>query len=179
VKAFRLLEAEQLPMLVDVPKPKAGSGQVVNKVGGAGLCHTDLALIRRKKALHALALGIKRILRFPLAVAFVVIALALAAGFGVARIKVDDSLSQLFRSDTPEFKQYEEVTRRFPSSEFDVLVVIEGKTLLARESVNAGAKTGQCGGAKPSQFGRGRRAGFPRLPWRRWKRNARRERFSV
>jgi uncharacterized protein len=138
VKAFRLLEAEQLPMLV-VPKPKAGSGQVVNKVGGAGLCHTDVALIRRKKALHALALGIERIglvsLRFPMAVAFVVIALAIAAGFGVARIKVDDSLSQLFRSDTPEFKQYEEVTRRFPSSEFDVLVVIEGKTLLARESI--------------------------------------------
>ena len=67
-----------------------------------------------------------------MAVAFVVIALAIAAGFGVARIKVDDSLSQLFRSDPPEFKQYEEVTRRFPSSEFDVLVVIEGKTLLAR-----------------------------------------------
>jgi uncharacterized protein len=124
-------------MLVDVPKPKAGSGQ--DKVGGAELCHTDLALMHRKKALHALALGIERIglvsLRFPLAVALVVIALAIAAGFGVARIKVDDSLSQLFRSDTPEFKQYEEVTRRFPSSEFDVLVVIEGKTLLARESI--------------------------------------------
>jgi uncharacterized protein len=125
VKAFRLLEAEQPPMLVDVLKHKAGSGQ--DKVGGA------------EKALHALALGIERIglvsLRFPLAVALVVIALAIAAGFGVARIKVDDSLSQLFRSDTPEFKQYEEVTRRFPSSEFDVLVVIEGKTLLARESI--------------------------------------------
>jgi hypothetical protein len=49
--------------------------------------------------------------------------------------KVDDSLSQLFRSDTPEFRQFEEVTRRFPSTEFDVLVVIEGKTLLDRESV--------------------------------------------
>jgi hypothetical protein len=65
-------------MLVDVPKPKAGSGQ--DKVGGAKLCHTDLALMRRKKALHALALGIERIglvsLRFPLAVALVVIALA-------------------------------------------------------------------------------------------------------
>ena len=137
MKAFRLLEAEQPPMLVDVPKPKAGSGR--DKVGGAELCHTDLALMRRKKALHALALGIERIglvsLRFPLAVALVVIALAIAAGFGVARIKVDDSLSQLFRSDTPEFKQYEEVTRRFPLSEFDVLVVIEGKTLLARESI--------------------------------------------
>jgi uncharacterized protein len=66
-----------------------------------------------------------------------VIALAIAAGFGVARIKVDDSLSQLFRSDTPEFKQYEEVARRFPSSEFDVLVVIEGKTLLAWESIGS------------------------------------------
>jgi hypothetical protein len=115
VKAFRLLEAERPPMLVDVPKPKAGSRQVVNKVDGAGLCHTDLALMHRKKALHALALGIERIglvsLRFPMAVAVVVIALAIACGFGVARIKVDDSLSQLFRSYTPEFKQYEEVTR--------------------------------------------------------------------
>ena len=81
MKAFRLLEAEQLPMLVDLPKPKAGSGQ--DKVGGAELCHTDLALMHRKKALHALALGIERIglvsLRFPLVVALVVIALALAA----------------------------------------------------------------------------------------------------
>jgi len=88
---------------------------------------------------HTLALGIERIgfvsLRFPIAVALVAVALAIAAGFGVTRLKVDDSLSQLFRSDTPEFKQYEEVTRRFPSSEFDVLLVIEGKTLLARESI--------------------------------------------
>ena len=51
------------------------------------------------------------------------------------RIKADDSLSQLFRSDTPEFKQYEEVTKRFPSSEYDVLVVVEGKTLLERDSL--------------------------------------------
>ncbi|MGH6823532.1 MAG: RND transporter, partial [Methylocella sp.] len=92
-----------------------------------------------KQRRHALALGIERIglisLRIPLAVALVAVALATAAGFGVTRLKIDDSLSQLFRSDTPEFKLYEEVTRRFPSSEFDVLVVIEGKKLLERESV--------------------------------------------
>lgn len=92
-----------------------------------------------KKPLHALALGIERIglvsLYFPRAVAFAAILLAIAAGFGVTKLNVDDSLSQLFRSSTPEFKQYEEVTRRFPSSEFDVLTVIEGKGLLARESV--------------------------------------------
>ena len=54
---------------------------------------------------------------------------------GIERLKVDDSLSQLFRSETAEFRQYEEVTRRFPSSEFDVLVVVEGKTLMARPSI--------------------------------------------
>jgi hypothetical protein len=53
VKASRLLEAEQLPLLVDVPKPKARSGQGANKVGGARLCHTDLALMRRTAALSA------------------------------------------------------------------------------------------------------------------------------
>ena len=53
----------------------------------------------------------------------------------MARLKVDDSLSQLFRSDTPEFHQFEDVTRRFPSNEFDVLVVVTGKTLLERNSL--------------------------------------------
>jgi hypothetical protein len=57
------------------------------------------------------------------------------AGFGVARIKIDDSLSQLFRSYTPEFKLYERETRLFPSSEFDVLIVLNGNTLLERSSI--------------------------------------------
>jgi uncharacterized protein len=86
-----------------------------------------------------LALGIERMglvsLKVPWLVAIVVVLLSIGATFGVDRIKVDDSLSQLFRSDSPEFKQYEEVTRRFPSSEYDVLVVVEGKQLLARDSL--------------------------------------------
>ncbi len=65
---------------------------------------------------HDLALGVERLglisLRFPWLVAIVALALAIAAGFGVARLRVDDSLSQLFRSDTPEFRQYEEVTQQ-------------------------------------------------------------------
>ena len=83
--------------------------------------------------------GLERIglisLRYPYIVAIVAVALCIAAAFGVVRIKVDDSLSQLFRSDTADFKQFEDVVRRFPSSEFDVLVVIEGKTLLERNSI--------------------------------------------
>jgi predicted RND superfamily exporter protein len=86
-----------------------------------------------------LAFGLERIglisLRYPFAVALAVLLLSLAAAVGVTRLKIDDSLSQLFRSDTAEFKQYEEVSRRFPSSEYDVLIVIEGKTLLDRSSL--------------------------------------------
>src|SRR5271154_3943127 len=83
-----------------------------------------------------LAFGIERIgllgLRFSLLSVIIVAVLAVAAAFGVQRIKVDDSLNQLFRSETPQFKQYEDVTRRFPSTEYDVLVVVQGKALLSR-----------------------------------------------
>jgi uncharacterized protein len=86
-----------------------------------------------------LALGIERIglvsFRFPLVVGLAAIVLAVAGAFGVARIKVDDSLSRLFRSDTPGFRLYETETQRFPSSEFDVLIVVEGRTLLERPSL--------------------------------------------
>src|SRR5262245_19224541 len=67
--------------------------------------------------------------------ATVFVVLSIVAAFGFARVKVDDSLSQLFRSDTEEFRTYEEVTRRFPSNEFDILIVIEGDRLLERSSL--------------------------------------------
>ena len=89
------------------------------------------------RKLHNLAYGIERIglipLRAPVLSAIILTLLCVVAAFGVHRLKVDNSLSQLFRSDTKEFRQYEEVTKRFPSTEFDVLVVIEGKNLMARE----------------------------------------------
>ena len=91
------------------------------------------------RKLHNLAYGIERIglipLRAPVLSAIILTLLCIAAAFGVHRLKVDDSLSQLFRSETKEFRQYEEVTKRFPSTEFDVLVVIEGKNLMARDSI--------------------------------------------
>jgi predicted RND superfamily exporter protein len=65
----------------------------------------------------------------------VFLALCGVAAVGFLRLKVDDSLSQLFRSDTAEYKTYEDVTRRFPSTEFDVLIVVEGATLLDRSSL--------------------------------------------
>jgi uncharacterized protein len=75
-------------------------------------------------------------LRFPYLVATVLAVAAILAAFGIGRIKVDDSLSQLFRSNTPEFHQYEDVTARFPSSEYDVLLVIQGDKLLSRDNLS-------------------------------------------
>ena len=55
----------------------------------------------------------------------------------MSRLKVDDSLSELLRTNTPEFRTYESVSERFPSSEYDVLVVVEGKTLLSPKGIDA------------------------------------------
>ena len=66
----------------------------------------------------------------------VALAFAVLAVLGIQRIKTDNSLSQLFRSEDPAFKQFEQVSRDFPSSEYDVLVVVSGQSLLARELVD-------------------------------------------
>jgi uncharacterized protein len=87
----------------------------------------------------SIAFGLERIglvaVQAPILSCIVLVALIIGAIFGIHRIKIDDSLSQLFRSDTKDFRQYEEVTKKFPAEEFDVLVVVEGKTLLARENL--------------------------------------------
>ncbi|MGY8665188.1 MMPL family transporter [Bradyrhizobium sp. UFLA05-109] len=87
----------------------------------------------------SIAFGLERIgliaVRAPVLSCIILIALIVGAVFGIQRIKIDDSLSQLFRSNTREFHQYEEVTKKFPAEEFDVLVVIEGKNLLARDNL--------------------------------------------
>jgi predicted RND superfamily exporter protein len=87
----------------------------------------------------SIAFGLERIglvaVQAPILSCIILVALIIGAIFGIQRIKIDDSLSQLFRSNSKEFKQYEEVTKKFPAEEFDVLVVVEGKTLLARENL--------------------------------------------
>lgn len=87
----------------------------------------------------SIAFGLERVgliaARAPIVSCIVLLLLIVGAVFGIQRIKIDDSLSQLFRSDTREFKQYEEVTKKFPAEEFDVLVVVEGKNLLARNNL--------------------------------------------
>src|ERR1700753_89774 len=87
----------------------------------------------------SIAFGLERIgliaVKAPVVSCIILVALLIAAVFGVQRIKIDDSLSQLFRSNSKDYKQYEAEIKRSPATEFDVLVVVEGKTLMARDNL--------------------------------------------
>src|SRR5712672_2561913 len=87
----------------------------------------------------SIAFGLERIgliaVQAPILSCIILVGLLIAAIFGIQRIKIDDSLSQWFRSNSKEYRQYEAVTKRFAATEFDVLVVVEGKTLLARDNL--------------------------------------------
>src|ERR1700675_4878264 len=87
----------------------------------------------------SIAFGLERLglvaVQRPVVSCIILVALIIGAIFGIQRIKIDDSLSQLFRSNSKDYKQYEAETKRFPATEFDVLVVVEGKTLLARDNL--------------------------------------------
>jgi predicted RND superfamily exporter protein len=87
----------------------------------------------------SIAFGLERIgliaVQAPILSCIILVALVIGAIFGIERIKIDDSLSQLFRSNSREYRQYESEIKRFPATEFDVLVVVEGKNLLARDNL--------------------------------------------
>src|SRR6478609_6158356 len=76
----------------------------------------------------SIAFGLERLgliaVQAPILSCIILVALIIGAIFGIDRIKIDDSLSQLFRSNSKEYRQYEAVTKRFPATEFDVLVVL-------------------------------------------------------
>ena len=76
-------------------------------------------------------------LRAPYVMAILIVIATILGAMGVAKLQVDDSLSELFRTNTEEFHRYEAIDRRFPSSEYDVLVVVEGKDLLQRKGLEA------------------------------------------
>ena len=74
-------------------------------------------------------------MKAPILSCIILVGLIIGALFGIDRIKIDDSLSQLFRSNSKDYRQYEAEIKRFPAVEFDVLVVVEGKALLARDNL--------------------------------------------
>src|SRR5216684_2491569 len=87
----------------------------------------------------SIAFGLERLgliaVQAPILSCIILVALIVGAIFGIQRIKIDDSLSQLFRSNSKEYRHYEAETNRFQTTEFDVRVVVEGTTLLTRPNL--------------------------------------------
>lgn len=90
---------------------------------------------------HLNSLGLEKLgfvpLGRPIISAIIIIAITALAALGLLRLRVDDSLSELFRTNTEEYKRFEEIDTRFPASEYDVLVVVEGKDLLKKAQFEA------------------------------------------
>jgi len=47
--AYRLIQPQETPQLQDIPAPSPTSGQLLIRVAGCGLCHTDVGLMHRSK----------------------------------------------------------------------------------------------------------------------------------
>ncbi len=56
---------------------------------------------------------------------------------GFLQFQSDDSLTELFRSNSQDFKKFEEMGRKYPSNEYDVLVVLEADNLLTNKRLES------------------------------------------
>ena len=82
----------------------------------------------------SLGFGIEKIgllaIRFPRISLAILLAITVICAIGLPRLEADDAISDLFRSNTKAYKDYETMSKRFPVSEYDVLVIVQGKALL-------------------------------------------------
>ena len=82
--------------------------------------------------------------RKPAATILIAVALTALAFLGIQRIRIDDSLTQLFHSNSPAFRLFEQVSHDFPSSEYDAMIVVISfsdsmqLTFAARDQLMAG-----------------------------------------
>src|SRR6202012_4125573 len=76
----------------------------------------------------SIAFGLERIglvgMRAPILSCIILLALIVAAIFGIQQSKIDEALSQLFRSNCKYYQQYEAEVKLFPATECDFLVVV-------------------------------------------------------
>jgi predicted RND superfamily exporter protein len=89
--------------------------------------------------MNSLGFGLERMglsaVRWPVTALLLLLAFTAFCALGFPRLKTDHSLSELFASDTIEFENYKTMSARFPTSEFDVLVVVESDNLMQPDTL--------------------------------------------
>ena len=73
--------------------------------------------------------------RTPATTVLIALVLAVPAVLGIDRIRIGDSVSRLFHSESPAFRLFEQVSHDFPSSQYYVMIVVTGDNLLDRTPV--------------------------------------------
>ena len=75
-------------------------------------------------------------LRNPKTSLVLILLITLIVGLGLLKLKPAGSLAELFRSNSTEFANYEKLNRLFPTTEYDVMLVVKGKDLLTAKRVD-------------------------------------------
>lgn len=91
--------------------------------------------------MKSLGFGFEKLGLLPLRSPYIaLVVLAIFSAFcatGILKLETDDALSDLFRSKSTVFADYKVMSDLFPSSERDVLVMIEGKDLLSPKGLES------------------------------------------
>ncbi len=99
----------------------------------------SVAASANETLMKSLGFGLERMglpaVRWPITTLLLLLVFSAICALGLPRLKTDHSLSELFSSDTVEFDQYKTMSERFPTSEFDVLVVIESENLMQPDTL--------------------------------------------
>ena len=88
----------------------------------------------------SLGFGLERLglpsMRYPKASLLIILLVSAIAGVGLLNLKTSGNLAELFRSNSVEFKNYQKLNKLFPTTEYDVLVLIRGKDLLTPKTLD-------------------------------------------
>ncbi len=91
--------------------------------------------------MNSLGFGIERLglapLRSPWAVTLFIALLTAVCAVGLPKLVAHGSLSELFRSGTPDYLEYQKLSAQFPTSEFDILLVLQAEDLSDRSRLEA------------------------------------------
>lgn len=71
--------------------------------------------------------------RWPGRALVVLLALSALMAIGLAGLSTDDALDEFLQSRTPDYQAFERLSERFPSSDLDVYVTVDGRELFSRE----------------------------------------------
>ena len=71
--------------------------------------------------------------RWPARALVALLALSAVMAIGLAGLSTDDALDRFLRSGTPDYQAFERLRERFPSSDLDVYVAVDGRELFSLE----------------------------------------------